>query len=148
MPSLSPGLSGVAGEYFVCAELSQRGIIATLTLKNTEGIDVLASKPGSGKAISIQVKTQQSAKAHWVLKERDESHHAEGFFYVLVRLCGAGHRPNFHIVPSVVMAERIANSHKAWIAGTKRNGGARKDTPMRSFNDPSGEYLEKWELLG
>lgn len=40
---LSTGLSGVAGEYFVAAELSRRGYIASITLRNTRGIDILAS---------------------------------------------------------------------------------------------------------
>jgi hypothetical protein len=36
---LSTGLSGVAGEYFVAAELSRRGYIASITLRNTRGVD-------------------------------------------------------------------------------------------------------------
>ena len=41
--TISKILSGVAGEYFVAAEMSRRGYIASLTLKNTRGIDVLAA---------------------------------------------------------------------------------------------------------
>jgi hypothetical protein len=40
---LTTVLSGVSGEYFVAAELSRRGFIASLTLKNAQGIDILAS---------------------------------------------------------------------------------------------------------
>jgi len=35
--------SGIAGEYLVAAELTRRGYVASLTLKNTQGIDILAS---------------------------------------------------------------------------------------------------------
>ena len=38
---LSSGLAGVAGEYFVAAELSRHGFIAFVTLRN-KGIDILA----------------------------------------------------------------------------------------------------------
>lgn len=40
---LPPGLSGVAGEYFVAAELSRRRFIASVTLRNARGIDVLVA---------------------------------------------------------------------------------------------------------
>lgn len=35
--------TGITGEYLVAAELSRRGYVATLTLRNTRGIDILAS---------------------------------------------------------------------------------------------------------
>lgn len=34
-------LTGVAGEYFVAAELSRRGFIASITMRNSPGIDIL-----------------------------------------------------------------------------------------------------------
>ncbi|MSR07827.1 MAG: hypothetical protein EXR93_12305, partial [Gemmatimonadetes bacterium] len=40
---ISPGLAGTAGEYLVAGELSRRGYIASLTLRNARGIDVLVS---------------------------------------------------------------------------------------------------------
>ena len=53
-----PGIQvGVAGEYLVAAELSRRGYVATLTLRNTWGIDILASNLDATKAVGIQVKT-------------------------------------------------------------------------------------------
>ena len=40
---------GVAGEYFVAAELSLRGYIASITLRNTRGIDIIASTKSGEK---------------------------------------------------------------------------------------------------
>jgi hypothetical protein len=40
----SPQLTGVAGEYFVAAELSRRGFIASITMRNSTGIDIPAKK--------------------------------------------------------------------------------------------------------
>jgi hypothetical protein len=56
---LSTTLSGIAGEYFVAAELSRRGYVASLTLQNTRGIDILASNGDATKSVGIQVKTKQ-----------------------------------------------------------------------------------------
>ncbi|MBI2297171.1 MAG: aspartate ammonia-lyase [Betaproteobacteria bacterium] len=145
---LSTGLTGVAGEYFVAAELSRRGYIATITLKNTENLDVLASRPDGLKTVGIQVKTSQDSGKSWVLDKKAETHAKENFFYVFVNLNGAEKQPSFHVVPSALVAKFCSESHREWLAGSKRDGSARKDTDMRSFKDPSNKYLSAWHLLG
>ena len=53
MPDLShlePTLVGVAGEYFVAAELSLRGCLASVTLRNSRGIDIIASSADASKS--------------------------------------------------------------------------------------------------
>jgi len=147
MGELPHGLSGVAGEYFVCAELSARGFHATLTLKNAEGIDVLATKPNSGKAITIQVKTIQGSNRHWVMNEKHENSFSPNFYYVFVRLKEIGQRPDFHIVPSSIVASHTATRHKEWLSGSKKDGSPRKDTSMRGFSDKDNIYLEKWDFI-
>ena len=69
---LSTGLSGVAGEYLVAAELSRRGYIASITLRNTRGIDILASNADATRSVGIQVKTNQRSSRSWVLNEKVE----------------------------------------------------------------------------
>jgi hypothetical protein len=83
---LSTGLSGVAGEYFVAAELSRRGYVASLTLRNTKGIDILASNLDATRSVGIQVKTNQGSGKGWVLNKKAEEDTAENLFYVFVRL--------------------------------------------------------------
>lgn len=39
--STSPLLAGVAGEYFIAAELSRRGLIASIVLRNAHRVDTL-----------------------------------------------------------------------------------------------------------
>jgi len=53
-------LAGVSGEYYVAAELSRLGHIASITLRNTRGIDILCSNSDSSKQVSIQVKTSRT----------------------------------------------------------------------------------------
>src|ERR1700730_1910834 len=94
MKILSVIQTGVAGEYFVAAELSRRGFVASLTLRNTRGIDVLASNADATKSVGIQVKTSQVAlkedrrysDAHWMLNVKAETAIGTNLFYVFVVL--------------------------------------------------------------
>jgi hypothetical protein len=43
----------VAGEYFVAAELSLRGCLASITLRNSRGIDIIASNADASKSVSV-----------------------------------------------------------------------------------------------
>ena len=55
-------LAGVAGEYFVAAELSRRGFIASITLRNTRGIDIVVTNKDATKTVTIQCKTSCKKK--------------------------------------------------------------------------------------
>src|SRR5207247_3558806 len=68
--TIPPVLTGVAGEYFVAAELSRRGYIASISLRNTRGIDILATNEAATRSITIQCKTNQSGARNWMLNER------------------------------------------------------------------------------
>src|SRR5438128_12521844 len=92
---LTTVLCGVAGEYFVAAELSRNGYVASLTLRNTRGIDILASNSDATRSVGIQVKTNQGTKRDWLLNEKAEKDSAENLFYVFVRLNG-GKTPEYY----------------------------------------------------
>ena len=57
MPRMPTGLTGAAGEYYVAAELSRRGWLATVTIKNAPGTAVLAQNPITKLTVAIQTKT-------------------------------------------------------------------------------------------
>ena len=63
-------LTGVSGEYFAAAELSRRGHIASITLRNTKGIDIVASSEDGSKTINIQVKTRSKNTKGWMLNKK------------------------------------------------------------------------------
>ena len=148
---LSTGLSGVAGEYLVAAELSRRGYIASITLRNTRGIDILASNADATRSVGIQVKTNQRSARSWVLNEKVErevqSELADNLFFVFVALNGLG-APAFHIASRKEVARYCHESHQGWLEAPGRKGQPHKDTPMRRFDDPEGRYLDRWESLG
>jgi hypothetical protein len=145
---ISKGLSGVAGEYFVAAELSRLGYIASITLRNTRGVDVLVAGADAARSAGIQVKTNQGTKKQWMLNKKAELLKQEGLFYVFVNLKGPGALPTYHIVRSAVVAEQCRRTHREWLASPGRDGHVRKDSAMRVFQDYEDEWRNRWELLG
>ncbi len=145
LPSI---LVGVSGEYFVAAELSRRGYVASVTLRNSRGIDVVATNPEASRSVGIQVKTNRGSKKGWMLNEKAEGYYSDTLFYVFVNLNGPGQLPDYHVVPSKVVATYIKKSHKRWLATPGREGTPHKDTSVRHFKDEKREYLEQWDLLG
>ena len=148
IPKLDSILVGVAGEYLVAAELSLRRNIATMTLRNSRGIDIIASNLDASKTVSIQVKTNKNGRPSWILNKKSETFFSDNHFYVFVALCPLGSRRDFHIVPSNKVAEYISRTHSEWLQGTKKDGSVRKDSNMRKFNDDEGKYKGRWEFLG
>lgn len=151
---MKKGIVGVAGEYFVAAELSQMGIVATLTLKNTPSVDILATNLETGKFANIQVKTMSLENNQgWRLSEKDERPSViHNFYYVLVNLKGAGLNPEYYIIPHAKLSEFIYDDHQSYLIAKPNN----KDTSMRVF-DPyrrekqrifGEEYKNNWNVLG
>ena len=148
MSEISGTLSGVAGEYFVAAELSRRGFIASITLRNTRGIDVLVSNADASRQVAIQVKTNQGDhRKAWVLNDKAETYFADNLFYVFVNLKGPGECPDYYVVPSKDVAEQVSESHRAFLGSTSKTGRPHKDSAMRMFHDETKHYLERWGLL-
>ena len=140
--------AGVAGEFFVAAELSRRGHIASITLRNTRGIDILATNSDATHSVNIQVKSSQGRSRSWVMNKKAESYYSDDLFYVFVNLCNLNERPEFFIVPSKVAARYVKNGHIKWLETPGRRGQKHNDTTMRTFSDKDEKYLERWDLLG
>lgn len=138
---------GIAGEYYVAAELSVRGYVASITLRNSRGIDILASNADATRTVSIQVKTSKGGQPRWILGKKSESFASRGHFYAFVILSPIGQRPEFYIVPSEVVASTVSTDHTTWLKGTKKDGSAHKDSNMRIFRDDVGQFKEAWSLL-
>ncbi|MFA6273909.1 MAG: hypothetical protein WC662_02000 [Candidatus Paceibacterota bacterium] len=151
------GIVGVSGEFFVAAELSQRGIVATMTLKNTPNIDILATNLEKAKTANIQVKTMSiENNAGWRLSEKDEEFSKiKNHFYVFVNLIGPGKLPEYVIIQKKDLAIFLRNDHKTWMAGMKKDGSPRMDTSMRILDPNRREtcrkfvqkYIDNWDIL-
>ena len=73
--------SGLAGEFFVAAELLKRGLQTSLTLGNAKSIDLFAIND-EGTRFTIQVKALRSPNYFLIDLERVQD-------ALLLRLCGA-----------------------------------------------------------
>ncbi|MHA8074943.1 hypothetical protein ACRZ9O_10465 [Aquirufa sp. HETE-40SA] len=144
---ISSILAGVSGEYFVAAELSRRGYICSVTLKNTKGIDILVCNEDSTKTLGIQVKTNQINKREWMLNEKSEKMIDTNIMYVFVNLISQNILPEFYIVPSKVVSDYITNDHKKWLSTIGKKGQQHNDSSMRKFKDIEQVYLNRWDLL-
>lgn len=147
IPKLEATLVGVAGEYLVAGELTLRGYIASITLRNSRGIDIIASTVDASTSVSIQVKTNSNGKASWILNKKAEEFFSDNHIYIFVALGDLEERPHFYIVPSKDVATYVSTTHSEWLKGSKRDGSPRKDSSVRKFDDPDQKYLEAWHLL-
>jgi hypothetical protein len=144
---LNSVLAGVSGEYFVAAELSKRGYIASITLRNTKGVDILCSSSNATQTVGIQVKTNSGSRRSWILNQKAEDYYAENLYYIFVNLNGNLKHPDYFIVPSKIVANYCKEGHAIWLQRPGVNGNIHNDTPMRKFDDLKEEYLNKWDLL-
>jgi hypothetical protein len=146
-PARLTGLIGAAGEYYVAAELSRRGWLATVTIKNAPGTDVLAQRVHTGAVVAIQTKTASRGNNFWVDKKCEVPARAMNEWYVLVDLRADGDRPKFYVIPRNIIAGATYAQHVEWLQ-RPREGRSVKDTTQRSLH---AKYLtgyeDRWDLL-
>jgi len=141
-------LSGTAGEYFVAAQLSRLGHIASINLKNTKGVDILVMNEKATQTVMIQVKTNQGSERTWMLTKKADTLFNDKLFYVFVNLNGVNAPPDFFIVPSKVVAEYGLNDHTTWLNSPGKKGQVHKDNSIRIFRDEVMKYRNRWDTLG
>jgi hypothetical protein len=138
------GVVGVAGVHFVVGELSRRGWVALPTIRNTEGIDVLAHK--ESKSVEIQVKSRMNGRV-WIVGKNTENLIAKNLFYVFVNLMHLD-TPEYFVIPSEVVAEHVARTHKLSVKDGCKDTNPR-DFPYLAYDLEFDleAYKDKWELL-
>ena len=147
-PAARTAMTGAAGEYFVAAELSLRGWLATVTIKNSPGTDILARKPTTGTMVAIQTKTASYGNNFQLNKKDETPTAARNEWYVLVKLHEEKTRPTFYVVPRNIVAGVAFAQHLEWLSRSRRDGKPHKDTAKRVLlpAEFSG-YEDRWDLL-
>jgi hypothetical protein len=142
------GLTGAAGEYFVAAELSLRSWLATVTIKNAPGTDVLAQNLLSGAVVAIQTKTASYGNQFQLDRKCETPATAQNQWYVFVSLGKQGERPSFYVVPHDVVAGAMFAQHREWLSRPARDGTPHKDSRQRSMRVAYiSAYVDRWDLL-
>jgi hypothetical protein len=156
MSDLTKSLNSIAGAYFVAGELSQRGHIATLTARNTRGIDVLASKLDGSKSVSILVRTssvkeRENYTRSWSMGKRDENVFSDYLFYVFVDIKYNNEKPDYYVVKSKIVAEYVKMTHHEYLAKSGGDGKPHPEGEMRAFvieDSDVEKFLNRWDTLG
>lgn len=139
--------TGNAGEYFVAGELERHGFTSAVPMSNTKDFDILAiNRDNPEKQFAIQVKTTIKKQKEWQLSKKNENLKGKNIIYFFVSLNDLD-IPEYHIVPSQVVAETIKNGHEEWLKTPGRNGQKHNDTAIRKFSDKNDKYLNNWECL-
>lgn len=137
---------GNSGEYFVAGELERRGFTVAVPMSNVKDFDLLAIERDTHKQIAIQVKTTGYKQKKWTLSKKNESLVGDNVFYVFVSLNELD-VPEYHIVPSKIVANTIREYHQNWLNTPGKNGQQHNDTNIRVFLDSEDTFLDKWDLL-
>jgi hypothetical protein len=142
------GLTGAAGEYYVAAELSLRGWLATPTIKNAPGTDVLAQYREMGILVAIQTKTASLGNKFMVNVGIERPSSADNEWVVLVKLHELGSRPSFFVVPHDHVAAAAYAQHRRWLATPGVGGREHRDNPRRMLIAKQFlDYEDRWDLL-
>lgn len=144
MPNHTNVNTGNSGEYFVAGELERRGLTAAVPMSNTKDFDILAINRNNNNQYAVQVKT--TTKNGWILSKKNETLIDNNIIYVLVKLKDLN-PPEYHIVPSKIVAQRLRESHQAWLNTPGKNGQSHNDSDIRQFRDDNNEFLNKWEYF-
>lgn len=161
-------LVGACGVFYVSAELSRRGWVAMPTIRNTRGIDIIATKGDSD--VRIQVKTNSYGRTKFPMSKSNEELIGDNLFFVLVTLKGENQRPDFYVVPSQLVARYIKETHRKFISmkpirmpkgkTIEEVKMKREKSSLRQFPNRLGkmipalrdfdinEYKDNWSLLG
>lgn len=138
--------TGNAGEYFVAGELERRGFTAAVPMSNTKDFDILAINRETFEQFAIQVKTTMYKQKLWTLSQKNELITDENVIYFFVSLNELD-TPEYHIVPSKIVAETIRTGHQNWLNTPGKKGQKHNDTSMRKFSDYEDKYLDNWKCL-
>jgi hypothetical protein len=156
--SLQSNNIGIAGEFYVLAQLAQRNLVAALTLANTKGVDILVSNPSLQRLFKLEVKTTDGkAKREslfgpdpfftWTMSEKHEHLDDPSLVFCFVLLRGDSSLPRFFLVPSSYVSQYVREQHRYWLR-TRVSEVA--NTTMRRFRidekDPL-RFENNWGLL-
>ena len=135
---------GNAGEFYVLAQLAQRGYIAGKTDDGQTLIDVIATEPDTLNTVNIQVKTRtiDGKKSSWLMGLKNEQAF-EKLWYVVVEVGDDDVLPNFFIFSSKEVSDSIKQRLKDYLARPKKDGTPRKGGGSIRHFEPSEEFKAK-----
>lgn len=153
MKTMANNMIGLAGEYFVCAELCRKNILALLTPKNNPLFDIVASTPDGKRSVAIQVKTMGiDNREGWKLgTDSEEKQGNPNMFVILVNMNSESN--DYYVYKYDELAGRVHELYTKYMKTPTREGTAKKEVGFRWFNLRDFSISDKrrknkWNLLG
>lgn len=129
-------MTGMLGTFLAAAELTQKGLVVSITSRNARGADLLAADQGFQRVWSIQVKTNSKPVGFWLLSKDYSELSSPTHIYLFVNLRGEV-KPDYYVVPSRIVK-------KLGTTSPVRSGGS----VWREFSRRNAEpYKEKWSIF-
>ncbi len=130
--------TGMTGVYLVAAQLTSRGLIASLTSRSAFGADILLTDQLCSKSYSIQVKTNSKRTSVWLLNKMSKEIVTKNHVYVFVNLWkrDSSLDADYYIVPSKIVSKymhKVKRPNSTWYA---------------FYLEDAEEYKDKWHILG
>ena len=127
-----------AAQFYVAAELTRRGYLASLTLGNAPVADLLVVSPGQTQFM-VDVKGQ-STRNFWLIQRREPR---PDLFFVLVYLPKNYEPPRFYILSCAELMEK-REEYKRHIEAI----GGKYDDKVGGINWSTVlEYEDRWHVL-
>ncbi len=130
-------LTGMAGVYFVAAQASLRGLIASPTSRSAMAADLLVSDNLCQTAYSVQVKTNKVTFGFWLMGAKCLDIVSPTLRYVLVNL--KRDDIEYFILPSEIVAKKIIIS---------KASQTRKQNWYSIYRKDILDYRNRWDILG
>jgi hypothetical protein len=129
-------ITGLAGEYFVAAELLKRNYQVAMTLGNAKAIDLIATCQESGKTFEVQVKTLRKKPNCFTLHT---SKIGPEHIYIFVYLNKEEEQTDYHIVKG---SQLLSNKKHYYGASL-----GRADLRETVNHGPLKEHLNTWHHI-
>lgn len=126
----------MAGVYFVAAQASLRGLIASPTSRGAMAADLLITDSECRRAYSVQVKTNKATFGFWLMGKRCQEMISPALVYALVNIRKDG--MEFFLVPSAVVAKKIKVSEAS---------ETRKQTWFSLYRKDIEDYRDAWSIF-
>jgi hypothetical protein len=153
---------GAAAEHYVMCQLLRRQMIAALAPAGVPDADIIVSNRIGSTLAAIQVKARRDigSDGGWHMKAKHEEIKRDLLFYCFVDFGRSlTDAPKCWVLPSVLVAEVLAASHRAWLRLPGKGGRPHKDHEMRrllpdyarhEIGRPLGwlnPYYDAWDLI-
>jgi len=140
-PRVDGQITGLAGEFFVAAELLKRGFQTSVTFGNAKSIDLFATNPETGRMFTVQVKTIRKKNVFPISHEKVQPN----CIYVFVILNRVDAPVQYFVVPGATLKDGAvyAESERLHIFAS----GKSVDAAMEDFSCQLAHFFEHYTNL-